>query len=272
MTNPLSTSTTTPAPTPALRARGLVVRLDGHQILHGVDIDVHPGETVALLGGNGSGKTTLVRALLGLVTPEGPGPEVFGAPVRRFRDWRRVGYVPQRGQLQVANATVDEVVRSGRLAHRRPFLPATAADRATVREALERVDLVSRRGEQLVHLSGGQQQRALIARALASQPELLVLDEPLAGLDLATQNSLAGLLGRLKSDGLSMLVVLHELGPLAELIDRSVVLRQGEVIHDGPLLAGPGVPDDHHVESDCEPVVLPRPTWHVHNGHQHREH
>ena len=254
-----------------LETHGLDVRLDGHQILHGVDITVHAGETVALLGGNGSGKTTLVRALLGLA-PSSPAPKVFGQPLGRFRDWHRVGYVPQRGQLQVANATVDEVVRSGRLAHRKPFWPASAADRAAVDRSLTRVNLATRRREQLVHLSGGQQQRALIARALASQPDLLVLDEPLAGLDLTTQSSLARLLGALKADGLAMLVVLHELGPLADLIDRSVVLRQGRVIHDGPLLEGVGLSDAHHIDANCSPVVLPQPSWHVHTDTERRSH
>lgn len=255
------------AEVPVLQAHGLVVRLDGHEILHGIDVRVDPGETVALLGGNGSGKTTTVRALLGLTGSEAPGPELFGTPVSRFRQWHKVGYVPQRGQLQVANATVDEVVRSGRLAHRRPFSPASQADRAAVARSLERVGLTSRRREQLVHLSGGQQQRALIARALASEPALLVLDEPLAGLDLRTQSALAELLAGFKDEGLSMLVVLHELGPLEGLIDRSVVLQQGRVIHDGPLLGGSAIPDAHHVETTCTPVVLPQPTWHVHKEH-----
>lgn len=266
MSSPDPTSAPAPdshTPDSLVEARDLVVSLGGHEILHGINARVARGETVALLGGNGSGKTTLVRALLGLVPSDNGERTLFGQPLSRFRQWQLVGYVPQRGQLQVANATVDEVVRSGRLAHRKPFWPASAADRAAVDLALARVHLTTRRRSQMIHLSGGQQQRALIARALASQPELLVLDEPLAGLDMATQNTLAQLLGQLKADGLGMAIVLHELGPLASLIDRSIVLRQGRVIHDGPLLAGPGTDDAHHIDHQGHGVVLEQPTWHL---------
>ncbi|MFC6360414.1 metal ABC transporter ATP-binding protein [Luteococcus peritonei] len=221
--------------------------LQGHEILHGIDVHVMPGETVALLGGNGSGKTTLVRTLLGLTPTSGGERRLFGTPLRSFHDWQRVGYVPQRGSLQLANATVEEVVTSGRLAKRSAFMPLRRRDRAAVDTALEKVKLTDRRKASFVRLSGGQQQRALIARALCVNPDLLVLDEPLAGLDMTTQRSLARVLRQLKAEGLGFLVVLHELGPLAELIDRSVVLQDGRVIHDGPLLPGTGADDHHHV-------------------------
>lgn len=234
-------------PAPLLEGRGLVVTLQGHEILHGIDVRVLPGETVALLGGNGSGKTTLVRTLLGLNPLTGGERELFGTPLRAFHDWRRVGYVPQRGSLQLANATVEEVVTSGRLAQRRSFMPLRRSDREAVDLALAKVRLDPLRKASFLRLSGGQQQRTLIARALCGAPDLLVLDEPLAGLDMATQRGLARVLRELKADGLGFLVVLHELGPLASLIDRSVVLQEGRVIHDGPLLPGTGAEDHHHV-------------------------
>lgn len=217
--------------------------LGDQQILFGIDLEVAAGEVVALLGGNGSGKTTLLRTLLGLVAPQSGDIELFGRPLERFRDWSRIGYVPQRGRLQVSNATVDEVVMLGRLSRRRLFRLAGPADRAACDKALERVGLAGFGRRPMSQLSGGQQQRALIARALAGQADLLVLDEPLAALDVRTQTSLARLLGGLHADGLTIVVVLHELGAMEPLLTRSVVLQLGRVIHDGPLASGPALDD-----------------------------
>jgi zinc transport system ATP-binding protein len=116
-----------------------------------------------------------------------------------------------------------------------PFVPASRRDRQAVTDALDAVDLADRSSDEMAHLSGGQQQRVLIARALAGQPDLLVLDEPIAGVDLEHQQVLATLLTRLIEDGTSVLVVLHEVAALAPLIGRALVLRDGRVVHDGPL-------------------------------------
>ncbi len=218
-----------------IQVSNLFVVLGENPVLHDVTMHVAPGETVALLGGNGAGKTTLVRAILGLAPTRSGEVMLFGEPRNRFHDWSRVGYVPQRGALQLDNATVKEVVRSGRLSHRKPFLPMNAADKKAVKQSIETVRLTNRQNSQLKLLSGGQQQRALIARGLAANPDLLILDEPLAGLDLDTQDEMAALFHQLKTDGIAILVILHEQGPLQPLIDRSVMLRNGEVIYDGPL-------------------------------------
>ena len=108
-------------------------------------------------------------------------------------------------------------------------------------------------------LSGGQYQRALIARALCTEPALLVLDEPLAALDMETQEALARRLLRLKDDGLGLLVVLHELGPMEDIIDRSIVLKGGRVIYDGPLRSGPGASDHHHPGDESGRDLLGHP-------------
>lgn len=222
----------------AIRGTGVDTWLGDEQILHEVDLRVDVGEVVALLGGNGSGKTTLLRTLLGLVPHQAGEIELFGIPLARFHDWARIGYVPQRGRLQVPNATVEEIVRLGRLARRTAFRPLRRSDRDAVSQALRRVGLDGAERRPMAQLSGGQQQRALIARALASQADLLVLDEPLAALDVRTQTSLARLLGRLHDEGLTILVVLHELGAMEALLQRSVVLQAGRVIFDGPLSSG----------------------------------
>jgi len=216
-----------------------------------VSLVLRTGEAMALLGGNGSGKTTLVRSLVGL-TPLARGQvELFGTPLKAFRSWSRIGYVPQRSTASLSGAKVKEVVASGRLAHRTPFLPARRSDRAAVSEALAAVDLVGRAGDELAHLSGGQQQRVLIARALATQPDLLVLDEPTAGVDLEHQEVLARLLELLVDSGTAVLVVLHEVGALAPLISRALVLRDGRVVHDGALSTlGPGPRPGHEYEHE----------------------
>ena len=241
-----------PVNQPVISARGVDTWLGDQQILFGVDLNVATGEVVALLGGNGSGKTTLLRTLLGLIPHQSGQIELFGQPAARFRDWSRIGYVPQRGRLQVANATVDEVVMLGRLAHQRLFQLPGRADRAACAEALERVGLTGLGPRPMSQLSGGQQQRALIARALAGRADLLVLDEPFAALDVRTQTSLARLLGRLHQQGLTILVVLHELGAMEPLLERSVVLQLGRVIHDGPLASGPPLDGCH--TPDCTDV------------------
>ncbi len=221
------------------------VGYDGREILHDISLNVNAGEVVAILGVNGSGKSTLIRTILGLVPLSRGTIELFGTPQRRFRDWARVGYVPQRlGAGSGVPATVGEVVAAGRLARRGIFRPPSSADRTAVRAALTDVELLDRIGDPVATLSGGQQQRTLIARALAGQPELLVLDEPTAGVDAASQEAFAAALGRFESRGGTIVLVAHELGPLQPLIDRAVVVHHGRVAHQGPAPE----PVGHHAD------------------------
>ena len=228
----LVTSPSPGAGAPAVRAEGVDVALGGVPIVRAASLRIEPGEIVAILGNNGSGKTTLMRALVGLV-PSSGAIELFGERLAGFRQWRRIGYVPQRSTILVQQATCREVVASGRLARRRPFLPETAADRRAIEAALAEVDLADRARFPFVRLSGGQQQRVLIARALATGADLMLWDEPLAGVDQTTQQTLAALAGRLKAAGTTVVMVLHELGAFADLIDRSIVLADGRVMPPG---------------------------------------
>lgn len=226
---------TSPVTPSVLSLRGGVVTYDGRPVLRGVDLDVRAGEVVAVLGANGSGKTTLLRALLGLVPLTAGSVELFGTPAARFTDWPRLGWVPQRsGAATGVPATVREVVASGRLPRMRRLRRASAADRAAVDRALDVVGLRDRGGDSVGTLSGGQQQRVLIARALASGPDLLVLDEPTSGVDAGNQAALAEAVERLVAGGVTVLLVAHELGPMAPLVTRAVVLRDGVKVHDGP--------------------------------------
>ena len=218
-----------------LAAEDLTVELGGLPVLRGVGIAVRAGEAVALLGGNGSGKSTLVRTVLGLLPHQRGTVRLFGSPLRDFRDWSRIGYVPQRSAALFGGSKVKEVVTAGRLARRRLFRSLPRADRDAVRTAITLVGLAEQRNADIAELSGGQQQRALIARALAGEPDLLVLDEPISGVDLEHQRVLADVLAGLLSAGTSALVVLHDVGPLGSLLDRAVVLSDGRVVHNGAL-------------------------------------
>ena len=214
------------------------VAIGGRPILRGIDLSVRRGEVVALLGANGSGKSTLVRSLMGLVPLSRGEVALFGTPLSQFRAWRRIGFVPQRvSATSGVPASVWEVVSSGRLS-RRPFLrPLRKADKAAVRNAIGAVGLTERAHDGCSTLSGGQQQRALIARALAGEPELFVLDEPTAGVDLQSQQAFADALAGLVEQGATIILVAHELGPMAALVDRTVVMRDGRIAYDGPPLA-----------------------------------
>ncbi|MEZ3179853.1 metal ABC transporter ATP-binding protein [Streptomyces pimonensis] len=219
---------------PVISLHGVRAELGSRPVLRGIDLTVRRGEVVALLGANGSGKSTAVRSVIGQVPVSAGEIELFGAPRHRFRDWARVGYVPQRTTAAGGvPATVTEVVSSGRLARTR-FGLFRKADHEAVRRALDLVGMADRAKDSVDALSGGQHQRVLIARALAAAPELLIMDEPMAGVDLASQEVLAATLKGQVARGATVLLVLHELGPLEPLIDRAVVLRDGCVLHDGP--------------------------------------
>ncbi|GAA2517979.1 metal ABC transporter ATP-binding protein [Winogradskya humida] len=233
------------------------VTYGGRHVLRDVSFEVATGQVVAILGANGSGKSTLVRTILGLVPLAGGEIDLFGTPRARFRTWARIGYVPQRiGAGSGVPATVGEVVASGRLARRGIFRPARAADRDAVRAALEDVGLLDRINDPVTTLSGGQQQRTLIARALAGRPDLLVLDEPTAGVDAASQEAFAAVLGRFAERGGTILLVAHELGPLEPLIDKAVVVHDGRIAYEGRVPEPAGhhaAPGHDHVHPHAEP-------------------
>ncbi|MGG8407332.1 metal ABC transporter ATP-binding protein [Streptomyces sp. 12297] len=246
---------------PVISLRGATASLGSRTVLRGVDLTVHRGEVVALLGANGSGKSTAVRSVVGQVPLSGGELALFGTPFKKFRAWSRIGYVPQRTTAASGvPATVREVVSAGRLARTR-FGLLRKADRAAVDRALDLVDMLPYAEASVNALSGGQHQRVLIARALAVEPELLIMDEPMAGVDLANQEVLANALRNRVDAGATVLLVLHELGPLEPLIDRAVVLRDGCVVHDGPppeavgQHALPGHDHVHpHAAHDAEPL------------------
>jgi zinc transport system ATP-binding protein len=204
-------------------------------VLDHVSLRVDTGEFVALVGPNGSGKSTLIRILVGLLTPDGGTARLFDHPARHVPDRARIGYVPQRARLAGdLPATVHEVVTAGRLSRQGWWKRTRAADRAAVDAAIDAVSLTPLRARPVRELSGGQQQRVLIAKALAAEPELLVLDEPVAGVDAESQRHFRDVLVHVVRDrGGAVLLVSHELGAVADDLDRVVVLKR-TVQFDGP--------------------------------------
>lgn len=257
---------TVPMSPPAIRARGLDVVLGSTTVLRNIDLTVAQGDAVVLLGENGSGKSTLVKALLGIVPVDSGSVRLWGVDVATARQdvpWGDVGYVPQRaGASTGVPATALEVVSSG-LLDRRRLRPGRDARRKCL-EALDQVGLADRARESVQIFSGGQQQRLLIARALVRRPRLLILDEPISGIDQASKEALAHTLEQLQHEGITIVMVLHEIGELAGLLERAVVLRRGRVVHDGtppPPAPGHDHPGHDHVHphADAPPVAHAAP-------------
>ena len=222
------------APTPVLSLRSAAFGYGERAAVSDVTLDVQPGEVVALLGPNGSGKSTLVRGLLGLNDHLGGQVSMFGTPIGDFHEHARLGYVPQRHTLSASvRATVEEVVAIGRLPHQGWFGRQNDRDRAVVREALELVGLADRAREDVSTLSGGQQRRVLIARALAAEPDVLIMDEPTAGVDTASQQVLSQVLARLAARGTTMVIVTHELAALQGIVGRILLVSAGRLAFDG---------------------------------------
>lgn len=223
-----------PDTAPVVEASGLSFAYGNNVVLRDVSLAVRPGEFVALVGPNGSGKSTLLRLLLGTLRPAGGWVRLFGRAPGSVHDRWRLGYVPQRPVLtSEVPATVSEIVAAGRLARRGWWRPLRRADHDAVGHALESVGLSDLADRPLNELSGGQQQRAFIARAFASEPEFLVLDEPVAGIDAESQRRFRSSLVHLVEEHRgAVLLVSHELSAVARDLDRVIVLKQ-RVVFDG---------------------------------------
>jgi zinc transport system ATP-binding protein len=188
-----------------------------------------------VLGANGSGKSTLIRGMLGVASLMRGTIELFGHPISEFHQRWRLGYVPQRQTIAGGiPATVTEVVASGRLARIKPWRRATPLDRQHTRDAIVSVGLADRARDPVAQLSGGQQRRVLIARALAADADVLILDEPTAGVDAETQEKLTETMAALVARNVTIVLVAHELGPAASIVTRAVQMYNGRIVYDGP--------------------------------------
>lgn len=201
-------------------------------LLRGAQLTVAPGEFVAVIGGNGSGKTTLMRLALGLLRPAAGQVRLFGTPVERFASWHRLGYVPQRASVDATiPISVEEVVRTGLAARLGLFGRLTAEHRERTEHVLDLLGIAHLRRSPVSWLSGGQQQRTLIARALVTAPELLVLDEPTTGVDAEARDVLRRTLEHLVHvEGVAVVYVSHDPEGFAGLADRVVEVNAGLVL------------------------------------------
>ncbi|MEI8307224.1 MAG: ABC transporter ATP-binding protein [Chloroflexales bacterium] len=219
----------------ALTAMNLRYNLGGRAILDHVQLQVQPGEVLALIGPNGAGKTTLLRALARLLRPLGGTVSLDGRDVWRMRPRpvaRHMALAPQGAELWPL--TVEQFVGLGRAPHRGWLMPLGSDDHAAVQAALERTGMTILRERPVTELSGGEQRRAILARALAQGPRVLLLDEPTAALDLKYQVAILGLARRMAhNDGLSVVITLHDLNQAAGVADRMALLSNGRVLAVG---------------------------------------
>jgi iron complex transport system ATP-binding protein len=258
--------------TAAVEARAVVVELGGARILHGVDLDVAPGEWVAVIGPNGAGKSTLLRAVGGLLPALSGSISIFGTALPRLKRReraRQVAMVPQAPVLPPGIAVFDYVLL-GRTPYVPPLGRESARDLAAVHEVLHRLDLERFAGRPLETLSGGERQRVFLARALAQGAPLVLLDEPTTALDIGHQQEVLELVDELRRDrGLTVVSTMHELSIAGEYAERMVMLAQGRVAAAGPpaeVLTEPLLAKHYGarvrvVAGDHGPLVVPiRPT------------
>ena len=254
--------------TALVEAEGVAFAYGPRAIFEEIALAIRPGELVALCGPNGAGKSTLLRLLLGLHTPSAGQVRLGGAPVptlSRREIARRAALLPQDAPVDLP-LTVREAVALGRLPHLERFQPEGAADVEAVERALEATDTATLGARPVAELSGGERQRVHLARALAQEAPLLLLDEPIAGLDLAHQLQALDLLRTIVDAGRGALVALHDLSLAARRCDRMIFLAGGKIrADDAPaVVLTPetlaqvfGVRAEIRLDGDGRPFVLP---------------
>jgi len=225
---------------PIFDVKNLNFNIREQKILTDISFEIFNGEYVAIIGPNGGGKTTLIRMLLGLDKPTSGKIKIFSKEIKRFQDWHKIGYVPQRASLVDSSfpATVLDIVNMGRIAKRKLFSSATKEDRDAVEDAMKKMDICDLKQKMVGTLSGGQRQRVMIARALASKPEVLILDEPNTGVDAKSQRNFYKLLSKLnKEEGITIIFITHDIGVIADDIGRLFTINQKAIICNDPKKA-----------------------------------
>ena len=216
-----------------IQVNNLGFRYGDEPILSGVTFKVAPGDFVALIGANGAGKSTLMRLILGELTPREGSVSLFGEDVRRFKHWPKVGYLPQNAMRMGDGfpASVREIVEASLYAKAGLFRLPSRENKARAAAALNEVGMGEFTDRLIGKLSGGQQQRVMMARVLAGDPEVMILDEPTSGVDAGAVDSLYSILGRLNREkGLSILLVTHDVMRASKLAGRVLCLEEGSLV------------------------------------------
>lgn len=222
---------------PIFDVKNLSFNVRGVEILSNISLEIFGGEYIAIIGPNGGGKTTLIRMLLGLEKPSSGEVRLFGKKLKNFKEWHKIGFVPQRASLVDENfpATVEDIVKMGRVAKRGLFVRFSSDDAKIVQDSMKKMDIEDLKDKMVGTLSGGQRQRVMIARALASSPEILILDEPNTGVDKVSQQRFYKLLSKLnREENITILFITHDVGVIADDINRLFTINQKATICNNP--------------------------------------
>lgn len=221
----------------AIELKDVSFKYGNSSVLENITASVHEGEYLGIIGPNGGGKTTLLKLILGLLKPTSGSIEIYGQPVSSYAGKAKIGYVPQRAATSDYQfpATVEEIVLSGRTAKAGLLKRFSAEDRKQVKKALE-IAGISNLGDRLLsNLSGGERQRVYIARALACEPKILILDEPTVAIDIVSQEKFYNFLDDLHEKlGLTILFVSHDIDVVAQQVETVLCLNRGLVCHGTP--------------------------------------
>lgn len=231
------------------------------EVLKNISLSISEGDYFGIIGSNGAGKTTLLKIILGILKPSSGSVKIFGKDITSFKDWPRVGYLPQNVSRFEPGfpATVHEIVMMGRFGRLGIFRIPSSKDRAAVKNALMEVDMWGFKDRRISDLSGGQQQRVFIARALASEPEVIFLDEPTVGIDQNSRVEFYSLLRDLNMHhGITLILISHDVSTVLEeskhigCIDRTLVFS--------------GTPDDFMKSKETQTMLIK----HLHLGHPNK--
>jgi len=222
---------------PIFEVKNLNFTIANQTILNNISLDILQGEYIAIIGPNGGGKTTLIRLLLGLQKASSGEIKIYGKKLKSFKRWDKIGFVPQRASHVDNNfpATVQDIVNMGRTSKRGLFSIMSQHDKEVVNDAMVKMDVLNLADKMVGTLSGGQRQRVMCARALASSPEILILDEPNTGVDVASQNRFYDLLRSLnKEENITIVFITHDVGVIVDDIARLFSVNQKVTICNDP--------------------------------------
>lgn len=222
---------------PIFDIKNLNFSVKSQNILSNISLEIFSSEYIAIIGPNGGGKTTLIRMLLGLEKPTSGEIRIFGKKLNDFKEWYKIGFVPQRASHVDSSfpATVLDIVKMGRTSRRSIFSSFGELDKSLVYDAMAKMDVLELKDKMIGTLSGGQRQRVMIARALASKPEILILDEPNTGVDMASQKRFYALLRELnQNDKITIVFITHDVGVIADDIARLFTINQKAIICNNP--------------------------------------